>query len=238
MSWIKIDDQFADHPKIVAAGPLAGWLNVCALCYCGRYLTDGFVSSRQVRKLIDVDDITPLVTALVTNGLWDEVEGGYQIHDYLQYNPSREKTLADRKANAKRQAEWQERKEAITNGVSNGVNNSVPSPSPIILPTVVAEKPAVPGEKKPGAKTQMMNVFLEVSNMTMPTDAPTIKLWWSKMHILYGLADKNVEVGKQLIRDTVKSLRADEFSIGGPESIIKTARNIMAQDTPGKAVLR
>ncbi len=41
MSWIKIDDQFSDHPKIIEAGPLAGWLYVSSLCYCGRYLTDG-----------------------------------------------------------------------------------------------------------------------------------------------------------------------------------------------------
>ena len=45
MSWIKIDDQFADHPKVLQAGPLASWLYVCGLTYSGRYLTDGWVPS-------------------------------------------------------------------------------------------------------------------------------------------------------------------------------------------------
>ena len=58
MSWIKIDDQFADHPKVLQAGPLASWMYVCGLTYAGRYLTDGFIPAGQVRKLADVDNAT------------------------------------------------------------------------------------------------------------------------------------------------------------------------------------
>jgi len=96
MPWIKLDDQYADHPKIVAAGPLAAWLHTCALCYAGRYLTDGFIPERQVRKLADVDDAEDLAQRLVEVGLWEIAEGGYLIHDYLEYNPSAESVQADR----------------------------------------------------------------------------------------------------------------------------------------------
>jgi hypothetical protein len=48
MTWSKIDDQFYDHPKIVAAGPLGTALFVCGLSYCSRHLTDGFISTAQV----------------------------------------------------------------------------------------------------------------------------------------------------------------------------------------------
>ena len=159
MPWIKIDDQFSDHPKIVQAGPLAGFLYIAGLCYAGRYLTDGFIPRGQVRKLIDTDNVTPLVTALVTAELWDECDGGYQIHDYLEYNPSGEQVKAERKAAAARQKAFRERRReangrigrdvSSNNGVSNGVTNSerttTPSPSPSPMHTDKgADAPAVP----------------------------------------------------------------------------------------------
>ena len=104
MSWIKIDDQFADHPKIVEAGPSAAWLFICGLCYAGRYLTDGFVTEKQVPKMTDEDDPIGLAGILVSVGLWHKVDGGYQIHDYLQYNPSRADVEAQRQIVRRRQA--------------------------------------------------------------------------------------------------------------------------------------
>lgn len=151
MSWIKIDDQFADHPKVLQAGPLASWLYVCGLTYSGRYLTDGWIPSAQVRKLADVDDAAMLADRLVAVGLWEPVDGGYLIHDYHDYNPTAEKVKADRAAAAKRQAEWRDghrddagqyqASDAPRNAVSNGVTDSEvtpapsPSPSPITTTT-------------------------------------------------------------------------------------------------------
>lgn len=100
MAWVKLDDQFADHPKIIKAGPLAGWLYICGLTYCGRYLTDGYIPRGQVRKLADVDDATALADRLVAVGLWEEIEDGYVVHDYLEYNPTAEEVLATREARA------------------------------------------------------------------------------------------------------------------------------------------
>lgn len=149
MSWIKIDDQFADHPKVVEAGPLAAWLYVCGLTYCGRYLTDGWIPDGQVRKLADVDKATDLADRLVDVGLWDRVDDGYVVHDYLDYNPSGAKVKAEREANARRQAEWRERNRDDngqfgdgnddptndSNGVSNSAVTTAPSPSPSPSPS-------------------------------------------------------------------------------------------------------
>ena len=104
MSWVKLDDQFSDHPKILSAGPLAGWLYVCGLTYAGRYLTDGFIPQAQVRKLADVEDSAALADRLVTCGLWERVDGGYMIHDYLQYNPSGAEVRAQRDIVSRRKA--------------------------------------------------------------------------------------------------------------------------------------
>lgn len=96
MTWLKLDDAFADHPKVMAAGPLASWLHVCGLLYCSRLLTDGFIPAGQVRKLADVDDAIGLAEQLVAVGLWDVADGGYQVHDYLDFNPTREEALQRR----------------------------------------------------------------------------------------------------------------------------------------------
>lgn len=96
MTWTKIDDQFYDHPKVVAAGPLGVALFVCGLSYCSRHLTDGFISTTQVRRLIDIDNPRDVAEKLVAVGLWERRDGGYQVHDYLEYNPSRAKVEAIR----------------------------------------------------------------------------------------------------------------------------------------------
>src|SRR5437016_5465937 len=111
MGWVKIDDQFARHPKVLKIGPLAGWLHVCALTYCSQYLTDGFVPKEAVNALADFSTLaaqfgstaegtigTDFVPELVRHGLWREVDGGYLIHDYLEYNPSREDILKRRRS--------------------------------------------------------------------------------------------------------------------------------------------
>jgi len=120
MPWVKLDDKYPDHPKIDAVGPLAAWLHTCALAYCARHLTDGFIPAGTVGKLanfaglslngapVQVSDLVVRLTKPLPipgdslSALWDEVEGGYQIHDYLEYNPSRAETLAAREKDTTR----------------------------------------------------------------------------------------------------------------------------------------
>lgn len=106
MSWFRCDDQLADHPKVMALGdlrrPAIGLWTMCGT-YCARHLTDGFVS-RQVVAMYADRDLKKLTDALVKAGLFIPVDGGWQLHDYLDWNPSREKVLKDR---AKKQAAGQ-----------------------------------------------------------------------------------------------------------------------------------
>ena len=104
--WVKIDDNLPDHPKVLAAGPLAGWLFVCGLAYCNRYLTDGLIPSAMVGRLADIDDPAPLAGRLVEAGLWIACAGGYKVHDYLEYQPSARKIRARREANRRRAAAY------------------------------------------------------------------------------------------------------------------------------------
>jgi hypothetical protein len=90
MPWVRLDDGFGEHPKIIKAGSLAGWLYVMGLGYCNRNLTDGFIPIGMVTRLTDLDDACRLAERLVDAGLWEATGGGYRVHDYLDYQPSRE----------------------------------------------------------------------------------------------------------------------------------------------------
>jgi hypothetical protein len=101
MSWLKLDDCFFRHPKVIAAGRDARDLYLAGLCYCGAGLTDGVIPAGALRILgadVDIDDPKAAVTTLVRVGLWEMIESGeYRVHDYLEYNPSAEKVKAERK---------------------------------------------------------------------------------------------------------------------------------------------
>lgn len=116
MAWVRLDDGFPDHPKIDAAGGDAAWLHVCGIAYCARNLTDGFVAFGRVPKLSDRKGSLKLATQLVEVGLWEETEGGYLIHDYLDYNPTKEEVLADRADKHEQKA-----KAGRMGGVASGV---------------------------------------------------------------------------------------------------------------------
>jgi len=122
MGWVRIDDSFAQHPKVAGAGPLAMALQIAGICYCNQNLTDGFIpwavahrllsweflgpQEEKGRKRFQIavtsgmcgDDVTSefVIRLLLEAGMWHEVDGGYVIHDYLDYQPSREQVLAER----------------------------------------------------------------------------------------------------------------------------------------------
>lgn len=97
MPWMRLDDQIFLHPKIVAAGKDATLLHLSALAYASSQLTDGFIPSAAVRVIAATVNVSAKgVAALVEVGLWEVTDGGYAIHDFLQYNPSREETIAKR----------------------------------------------------------------------------------------------------------------------------------------------
>ena len=86
MSWLKLTDDFPNHPKILILDDAAFRLHITALCYCARSGTEGFVSVKAVPRLGPV----VLAPQLVEARLWEPCEGGWEIHNYLDYNLSNE----------------------------------------------------------------------------------------------------------------------------------------------------
>jgi hypothetical protein len=99
MGWVRVDDQFFRHPKARSAGKDGRLLFVTGLAYCTSNLTDGLIH-RDALPLVaaEAEVRTAVARRLVEVGLWEEVEGGFQVHDYLDYQPSAEKVRAEKSA--------------------------------------------------------------------------------------------------------------------------------------------
>lgn len=103
MSWVKLDDQFFRHPKAVEAGRDGRDLYLAGLCYCASGLTDGVIPIRALRILAadaEIDVADAAASRLLEVGLWEQTVNGYFVHDYHDYNPTRERVQATREARA------------------------------------------------------------------------------------------------------------------------------------------
>ena len=100
MSWVRIDDGFADHPKVVGLSDAAFRAHVRGMCYAARHRTDGHIPSAIVPTLAH----TKALRELESSGVWDRNGTGYVIHDWLDYNRSRDelRSLSEVRAQAGR----------------------------------------------------------------------------------------------------------------------------------------
>ena len=128
MTWVKLDDQFSEHPKVLAAGPAAMWLFVCGLCYCGRQLTDGRIPKSMLPRLADVKNPTRLAARLVEVGLWHDEDDDFLVHDFLAHNPSRQDVEKRRADNRDRQKKSRSQRQSQRDeDVTDGVTHSAPT---------------------------------------------------------------------------------------------------------------
>lgn len=137
--WIKLDDKIAHHPKLIAAGPVASWMQVCALAYSAEYLTDGFIPEGAVSVLGAIPNPHDEAARLVRCGLWGRVEGGYQIHDYHLYQPSAQEVIERRRRRAEAG-----RKGGLSKHSSTCLAQTTPNASTNDSTLVVAKRNPVP----------------------------------------------------------------------------------------------
>jgi hypothetical protein len=167
MAWIRIDDQFADHPKFLEIdGDLedaATALWVRALGYCNKHRTDGHIVKGALRRLSRASNPEAVAAELVRVGLWKTTERGWLVHDYHEYQPRSEKALATKEqlsAAGKKAAaaRWGTDPDAIgcdphANRIAIGCDRDAvpmpPIPYPIPIPDDVVEGVARAGEAEP-----------------------------------------------------------------------------------------
>ncbi len=111
MAWVRIHDGAMTHPKIVELTDKAFRLWVWGLAYSQQHLTDGRIPQAAVPARLKraCDD-------LVQWRLWDASDrdgtalvGSWQVHDYLEWNDSRDR-VREKQTYAKRRLEdWRDK---------------------------------------------------------------------------------------------------------------------------------
>ena len=153
MAWFKVDDNFYDHPKVdeLSLEAVGIWL-LCGT-YSARHLTDGFIPTRRAYRMGADEHV---LEELTESGLWHEVEGGYQFHNWAEYQPTRDSVEESRKKERDRKREYRRNKRGKYTGQQPDVptvshrDNTGPSqgeshqpdptrPDPLIQSTANAE---------------------------------------------------------------------------------------------------
>jgi hypothetical protein len=112
MAWVRFDDQYPIHRKVAGLSDTAFRLHSAAIFWCARNGTDGFVPEE------DLDQVCAQVRAparfaseCVKRGTWHLAahactsencpeprdESGWVIHDYLEYQPTKDEAETARK---------------------------------------------------------------------------------------------------------------------------------------------
>lgn len=132
MTWAKLDDAFPDHPKVASLSDSAFRLHVGAICYAARFLTDGRIPFAVLPRLGGTEATE---RELIAAGLWEEAEGGWEIHDYLDFNPSRA-TVDD--GRRRKQAAGQAGGQASAQARATALPKQSPVPVPVPLEPLCA----------------------------------------------------------------------------------------------------
>lgn len=176
MPWVRLDDRFPSHRKVALLSDRAFRVYVSALCWSSENLTEGKVLDRELRVIAHVRGMKAAAKELEDAKLWDRVDDGWLIHDFLEYNPDRAKVQADRDANAARQQAYRDRKQAnreakraaqntppeaerngVTPPVTNSVSNGTPAPAPSPGPPKGGPGAAA-GERPQGLPDQLLEL--------------------------------------------------------------------------------
>jgi len=103
MAWGRLHDQANANAKLLALSDSAWRMWGCGLIYCQCNLTDGFIPEHAIHtfgvRAKSKEAVAKELCAQLVPGkgpLWRRVDGGFQVHDYLDWNDSRDDVLAGR----------------------------------------------------------------------------------------------------------------------------------------------
>lgn len=105
MTWIKLDDNAVDHPKLSVLSDKAFRWWVRGLSYSSRFLTDGMLP-----KVFWKQAPNGVRTELVSARLWDWIDPDFSIHDYAHHQSIKAEVEADKQRNREKAAAFRERR--------------------------------------------------------------------------------------------------------------------------------
>lgn len=205
-TWVQLDTRLPSNPKFLAVGPRGGWLYVQGLCYAGEHLTDGFIPAAALALF--GPDALELSSDLVTIGLWVEVPGGWQIHDYLSHQRSKDYIESRRQSDRERQQRSRAtRKRPSPERVSHDVSHNVTSPDSgdMSEPSRVTVTPTVTRESRLQNRTEQ-NKETTTSTPSYGHDVTPLERATDNLSTPDGVAPKMPRV--HLARGAVESISA------------------------------
>lgn len=127
MGWLKLDDQYDQHDKVTTVHPLTELLDIRGMLSCARRESDGYIAPGQMTFVgRGITSVRKRAAELVAVGRWHEPghdcpdcpqpPDGWQVHDYLAYNPARSEREAERAEARERMRKIREAKAAASSG--------------------------------------------------------------------------------------------------------------------------
>lgn len=139
--WAKFDDSYTENRKVRSVSAIAQHLHMVSIIHCAKGETDGFFAkydlplvASKARIKSPGSPMKELLDAVLMHDHGDR----YEVHDFLDYNPSHAELEAKRQSGATRISNWRRngRRNKGSNGVTptvatsvaNGVQNESPDP--------------------------------------------------------------------------------------------------------------
>lgn len=121
MEWVKLSTSYHLDDALLRAGEPAEILFSRALAHAGLKETDGVITREALPRIVPARG-RQRADALVREGLWSVIPGGWLINNWEKWQPTKAELDQWRASNRERQARWRTRHRS--NGVRNGVSNA------------------------------------------------------------------------------------------------------------------
>lgn len=213
--WSKLDDQFYLNPKNAVMDRDEQDLYIAGIIYCNGQLTDGFIPASVLFMLCAWAKIPleanakanaeAIASRLVKHNFWELVDGGYSVHDFLDWNMSRAEVTALKQARSEAGRRGGSKSQAQRKAIAsaNAKQNSTQSQSLLIKQI----------EEMTGGDP-LTEAFTKATNI-IPYD---LEKWVQASQDM-----TNAGVTADEIPIALKKMDDDEMQYSGLWSIVKTA---------------
>lgn len=150
--YIRVDADFWDNPKAIAAGPGGRSLYLCALAWSRKQLTDGAVPAHVLPALafktgLPIEAAQDTADRLVEARLWKRTADGWEIHDYAEHQLTKADVDRQRAQWRKRQGDKRARDQEKEDGHADVTGDSPVSHAGVTRPE--SESESVTETEKP-----------------------------------------------------------------------------------------
>lgn len=206
MTWVKIDDKFYDNRANRELGAAGRDLFLAGLCYCNKGLTDGEIPKVDVPMLLaQAQAKKATIERLLAAGRWLDLGDRYEVAEYLEYQPSKAKVLAEReKARKKKQRQraGQPDDDPFEDVPLGSPPGDTPRDSPGDSPPVVPVPPSRPVPSTPNLRPPGASVLVNGDREA------AFAAFWSCYPKKVAKATARAAFGKALKRTTAETIVA------------------------------